>query len=402
MKGYDNIPGLHLTILRQLGFDYMAKAPTMYFSSMFPATNIDSDEAVWEVELGSAGISPFVAPGSPAPRVGIDGYTSGRAKVAYWKEKAFLDEVFLNNLRQVGTFQGDKAAKWLGRMLQKLIWRSMRRKEWMCAKAIIDGGFTYTAVGGANFTVSYGRPAQNTMTLVTNRKWGTGEERNPVEDIFDVRDFMSTMYGIQVTNMAMNSNTLKKLILDTSIQNLLMKSSFGNGDLFARPATVLGNLFGFGTIQIVDDMYDMNAWVVNVSGTSITVDNATDFEVGGKLFPEKADETYRSEYRTITAVNRSTNVITIDSAFTNAPVAGRDKVVMQRKYMDDDTVSFSNPSFNGVPANEFLQAPFGIPAHFGMFTDREEEWDPDGVYLRVQDKGLPVLYNPQATYTLHV
>jgi hypothetical protein len=37
-----------------------------------------------------------------------------------------------------------------------------------------------------------------------------------------------------------------------------------------------------------------------------------------------------------------------------------------------------------------------------MQTDRKETWDPDGVFLRVQDKGLPVLYQRDAIYNLTV
>ena len=402
MKGYSNIPGLHLTVLRQLAFDYMAKAPKLYFTQMFPDTTIASDEATWEVELTSAGISPFVAPGAPAPRVGIDGHTSGRAKVAYWKEKAYLDESFLNNLRRVGSFEKESAEKQMGRMLQKLVWRSMRRKEWMCAKAIVDGGFTYAAQNGVNFTVSYGRPAVNTLALSEDKKWGTGAQRNPIEDIYMVREHMQTLFGVNVDNMAMTSATLKKLVMDKELQGLLSKSAFGNGDLFARPAQVIGSLFGFGTVQVMDEMYDLNAWVMAVDGTNIVVDNATDFEVGARLMVTKTDERFRSEWRTITAVNKQTNTLTIDAPFQNPPLAGRDKVEMQRKFMDDDTVVFTNPTHEGVPANEFLQAPFGMDGHYGLYTDRKDEWDPDGVYIRVQDKGLPVLYNPQNTFTLKV
>ena len=96
---------------------------------MFSPVRIESDQATWEIELGSTGMSPFTVPGAPAPVVGIDGFRSGNAKVAYWSEKTFFDEVFLNNLRKVGTLEKDSAQNQLGRQLRKLIYRSQRRKE---------------------------------------------------------------------------------------------------------------------------------------------------------------------------------------------------------------------------------------------------------------------------------
>lgn len=402
MKGSYEIPQLHHVFLRRLTADVAAAAPKMMFSQMFTPTNIPTDEATWEIELGSTGMAPFTVPGAPAPVVGIDGFTSGHAKVAYWSEKAFLDEGFLNNLRRVGTLEADTAARQLGRQLQKLVYRSQRRKEWMCAKAVVDGQFTYTAPGKAGtFTVNYGRPEANSLTLAEDRKWGTGSKRNPVEDVMDAKLFMSSMYGIDNLRAVINSATLKLMLMDEKISETLKKSNFGNGDLYSDPARVIGTLLGVGMLSVNDDSFECEAFVTGGSGTSIIVDDASQFEVGGKVQLRAAKARFDSVQRKVTGVNVATNTITIDTAFVEPITPGKDKLVMRKKFIADNKFVLVAPTYNGI-GSEFYQAPFGIPTHFGMFTDTWTETDPDGVYLRVQNKGLPVIYNPQTSYTITV
>lgn len=402
MKGYSDIPTLHHTVLRRLTSDVAAQMPQMMFSRMFPTVNIASDEATWETELGSTGMSPFIVPGSPAPVVGIDGYTSGHAKVAYWAEKSFFDEVFLNNLRKPGGLEKDDARRQLGRQLRKLVYRSMRRMEWMCAKAVVDGYFTYTAPGKAGvFTVNYGRPAANSVTLVEDRKWGTGSQRNPVEDVMDAKLFMGDMYGISSLRSVVNSATLKLMLMDAKISDLLKKSNFGNGDLYAAPARVIGTLLGVGEIEVNDDSFEVEGFITAVNSTEITVDDASQFEVGGMVQYRAAKARFDSVMKKVTKVDPITNTVTVDTAFTETVTPGKDKLVMRKKYIADNKFVLMADSFGGI-RNEFYLAPFGLNASYGMYTDTWEDKDPDGVYMRVQNKGLPIMYNPQTVYTLTV
>jgi hypothetical protein len=57
---------------------------------------------------------------------------------------------------------------------------------------------------------------------------------------------------------------------------------------------------------------------------------------------------------------------------------------------------------DGQPIAEYKAAPFGLGRNWGQYTDRHEEWDPDVVWIRVQDKGLPILKNRDALYLLTV
>ena len=51
---------------------------------------------------------------------------------------------------------------------------------------------------------------------------------------------------------------------------------------------------------------------------------------------------------------------------------------------------------------DYWQAPFGLDRNWGLKPDRWETKDPDGIFIRVEDKGLPVLYQRDGTYILNV
>ena len=75
---------------------------------------------------------------------------------------------------------------------------------------------------------------------------------------------------------------------------------------------------------------------------------------------------------------------------------------MRKKFITDDKIGIFCRQVDGEPIAEFMMAPFGNDRHFGMYPDTKEEWDPEGIWMRVQNKGLPVIYHPDALWTLTV
>ncbi len=406
MKGSAGIPSLQLETLNKL-ISLMPPAPTNFFSNLFPATKYESDTIRWEIEYGSSGMTPFVAPGSVAPAIGIDGVGEASAKAAFFKEKMYFDEEFLNNMREPGswaTFQ--TAEKKLSRGAKKLDWRIQRRREWMYAQMLINGSLSYTQKGGTKFTVSYGVPTSHIITLANDYKWGTGIDRDPIADIFDGKRLLSDDAGVMVEYAMCNSELLKVLILDSKVQALLQKSAFGNGDLFANPKMVIGSLLGLGNLVVYDEMYEVPGWLVgNVVGgttTVISVDDASDFEVGGKARFIDMSEVNVWEDEIITAVDQEAGTITVASAPTLSFRAGEDRVIMKKKFIADNKFFMFSTTQNGEKIAEFMEAPYGNSRRWGKFADTKDEWDPEGMWLRVQDKGLPVLYYPDTSITLIV
>jgi hypothetical protein len=406
MKGSEGIPALKLVTLNKL-ISKMDKAPNLFFNSLFPSVQYPSDEIKWEIEYSSAGMTPFVAPGSVAPAIGLDGVGEGSAKAAYYKEKMYFDEEMLNNLREVGSWATYQTAeRKLVKGAKKLDYRIQRRREWMNAKMMIDGEISYIQKGGANFSLSYGIPTSHIVTLTTDYKWGTGASRNPVKDIFDGKAVMSVDAGVVPEYSMCNTETMKLLLFDSDIQDLLSKSAFGDGDLFSNPTGVIASILGIGTLKIYDELYEVPAWLTaNVTGgdtTVISVDDASDFEVGGTLRFYDMSEYNTYEDETITAVDVTAGTVTVSIAPAMSFIAGQDKVTMKKKYIADNVFFMFNTMQDGEKIAEFMEAPYGIPRRWGKYGDTKDEWDPEGMWLRIQDKGLPVLYRPETTYKLIV
>jgi hypothetical protein len=412
MKGSQGIPALHLTTLNKL-ISKFDKAPNMFFSSLFPEADYPSDSIEWEIEYSSGGMTPFVAPGSVAPTVGIDGIGKANAKGAFWKEKMFFDEVFLNNLREPGSYATyQTAARQLAKGAQKIRFRCDRRKEWMMAQMLTKGTMTYLMQGGTKISVSYGIPESHFITLDDTRRWDGGSARNAIEDIFDAKTLLSDDAGVGIEYAICNSTVLKTLMLDTSLRSLLMKSAFGDGDLFKNPTGVIGALIGVGNIMVYDELYEVQGWITSISGgagLTLTLDDVSDFEVGGKarcVVMNQFNRWYDYKIASVDKVSGTITVTKINEADPNPSVnlkANRDKVIMRKKFIDDHTFfMFNTTDGNGQKIAEFMKAPFMVERVWGMYADTKLEWDPDGIWLRIQNKGLPVLYAPDTSLVLTV
>ena len=75
---------------------------------------------------------------------------------------------------------------------------------------------------------------------------------------------------------------------------------------------------------------------------------------------------------------------------------------MGKSFIPDDKFVMMATKVDGQPIAEYKEAPFGLARHYGQFTDKNEKWDPEGIYIRVQDKGIPILYQRDAMYILDV
>jgi len=381
--------------------------PTNFFSGLFPKVKNDSDAIEWEIEYGSAGLTPFVAPGAPAPMIGLDGTGEGAAKAAFWKEKMYLDETILNNLREPGskaTYM--KAERIVSKGLRKLTSRMARRSEWMCAKAIVEGGFGYQGHGGTKLSVNYGIPATHQVTLPSDRFWGTGANRDPMDDIHIGVTALADDAGVTPECNMCTSNLLRTLMKDTKIQELLKKSTFGNGDLFRNPARVIGELMGVGTIKTYDGFYELEltpmAAIVGGVTTTVPVDDATDVEAGATARLIDRSEHNVWEDVVVDSVNIPNSTITFTAAPSRGFKVGETSVRVRKKFIDDDRFCMFSSKAQGLPIGEFLQAPFGVKRTWGLRTDRKEIFDPDGMIVRTTDKGLPTLERPDAIYTIKV
>ena len=75
---------------------------------------------------------------------------------------------------------------------------------------------------------------------------------------------------------------------------------------------------------------DLMSAVTNTTNSTVTVPNPTKFKVGDKctFWDSSADAYYATEYKTISAINTSTGVITFTGVWTTPPTATEDYLIV--------------------------------------------------------------------------
>lgn len=412
-RGLGDIPDLRLSVLQKF-VTMFTTPPNLVLMNLFSSSVSPSSSIEWESQRGGRGMTPFVPPGARAPQTAPFGVAAHSAEAAYWKEKMYFDEEFLNNLRKEGTeSQYLTAQQRLARELAGMVNRSSRRKEWMFAKMLFDGSFTYDVRTGVKISVDYDLPSANQVTLGAAYKWQNGTSRDIMSDIIDGKKQVSEACGGMVDYALCNSTVLKYIAMDPTLQTLLSKSAFGSGDLFkgnvnkivgANPK-VLGSLLDIANLIVYDEQYEVRAYltaaVTGASTTVVSVEDPADFKAGETLrFHDVSAGSYEDE--TIASIDVEAGTVTVSTAPTASFKAGEDYVSQTSYFIPNDKFVMFASNVDGQPIAEYKQAPFGLGRNYGLKTDRKEEWDPEGIWIRTQDKGLPILYQRDAVYTLDV
>ncbi|MEN6445587.1 MAG: major capsid protein [Candidatus Cloacimonas sp.] len=408
-KGASDIPDLRLVVLKKTIESYMTP-PNLHFMNAFPSEDNESDSIEWESITGTRGLTPFAAPGAPAKETSLTGHGAGRAMAAYWKEKLFFDEMFLNNLRQIGTRQVYMpAARKIAQETKNLRNRADRRKEWMFCQMITEGSFSYVGRGEVKVSVDYGVPAAHLVTLAADRKWDGGVNRDIVDDIADARLYLQNKAAAKVTHAVMTSEVLKLLQQDKQLLQIMANSGFagqpGLNAYLTNPIPALQNLFQIPNIMVYDEMYEIRAWLTGgvTGGTtvSISVDNTDDFVVGSELtFNDVSAGT--SEDCTISAVSPENGTVTVDTAPVSTYKKGEDFVSMTRKFLAENKFAMYCERIEGDLIGGYYSAPFGLSRSYGLKVSSWDMNDPEGRWVMVENKGLPVLYRPKGIYCLTV
>lgn len=414
-RGASDIPILRLEVLQGFMETFQA-APNLLLMNLFPKSNSPSSTIKWESQRGGRGMTPFVAPGAPAPVTSPHGIAQHVAESAYWKEKMAFDEEFLNNLRQPGTeatYQSAEAK--LGRELALLANRSNRRLEWMFTQMLFGNGYNYSVKGGYKAAVDYGIPSDHRITLASAYNWDDGGSKDILADIRDGKIKINRDCGGLVDYALCNSNVLKYLAADSAIRDILKRQNFMvNEDnlyggslhnLMGVNPRVIASLLDIPNFVVYDEMYEIKSMLTTaVTGgatTHFSVADATDFEAGQQLrFWDVSAGTYEDVW--IYAKADETDTLQLSDAPVGSYKAGEDYVTMAKPFIPDDKFVMMSSRVDGQPIAEYKMAPFGLGRQYGQYTDRNEEWDPEVVWIRVQDKGLPLLYQRDAIYTIDV
>lgn len=407
-----DIPELRLEVLTKFITKFTAP-PELMITPMVGTSSSESKTITWESVRGSRGLAPFIAPGSPSPIIAPSGIAKHSAEAAFMSEKIPFGEEFLNNMRKEGTVQQYKVAKeFLAREYANLVNRARRRKEWMIVKMYCDGGFTYSEQGGTKLSVDYQLPAENQIVLTADDRWGESAA-DILGNIMDVKAVVKTANNGQIDFMLMNTTCLKLLAADTNISALLRKDAYGDGTLYKGNVNnlvgvnpnILAGLLDIPKIIVYDEAFEVRSYLTGgVTGgatTVIPVDNPSDYEVGGTLrFMDVSAGTYEDEI--IGSVQIEAGTVTVNAAPSVSFKAGEDYVMMTKMFVPDNKIAFVTNSVEGEAIAEWKNAPFGIPRGYGLTPKSWLDTDPDVAWVRVQDKGLPVLYHRDAIVQLQV
>lgn len=401
----NEIPGLKLSVLRKL-ITKFTTAPSMLLTKMFGSDKWDSEDIEWEGQVGNRGMTPFGSEDQPAPETSPAGVSEHKAHAAFWHEKMNLMSSFLNNLREPGTKQQKaKAKKYIARQARMLRNRCDRRKEWMFAQMLCAGTFTYLNSKMQKVSVDYGIPSANEVTVESALKWNTNGAKI-VQDILDAQITMSNANGATIDYALFTSEVMKWMVVNPSIQTLLKKSAYGQGDLLANPKRVLGDLLHIKNMILYDEAFQVKASLTaplaaGAGPHTIYVDNTEDFEVGATLvvYDVSAKTT---ESLTISAIAAATGAITATGTLTGSYKAIEDIVTQTKKFLPTTKFVMFASEVEGQKIAEFAEAPFGMNGNYGIDLDSWFKKDPDGYVVRVANKGLPVLYFEDAPYILTV
>jgi len=415
-RGASDIPVLRLEVLQKFVTSFMSP-PELVLSNLFSSSVSPSSTVKWESQRGGRGMTPFVPPGAPAHLTAPHGVASHVAEAAFWKEKMYLDEEFLNNLRKEGTeSQYLAATQRLARELSFMTNRANRRKEWMFSQMLTKGSFEYNEASGLKLDVDYDIDTNHVVSLGSSYYWDSGASRDILGDIRDGKKLVAEDCGGKVNLAMCNSSVLKMMADDSTFQAYFESRKFqaGLGNPFAGSKAgkwlgvnpkVIGALLDIDNLLIYDEMYEVKAFltaaVTAASTTWVTVDSIADFKTGEKVrFHDVSAGSYEDKY--ITSVDVENQRFQINGTTSASFKAAEDYVTMTAYFLPSDKFVMMSTNVDGQPIAEFKKAPHGNNRHYGLRTDQWDVKDPEGVYIRVQDKGLPVLYQRDAVYILDV
>lgn len=411
-----DVPYLRNSVMQ--GLVERNKTPRKFlFTNLFgTGVNSESENLVWESEVGSFGMTPFVAPGNPSPITTMTGVFPCSAKAAYWREKISFGEHFLNNMRKPGTRDVTMAAKEkINKETTRLGYRSDARLEWMYAQMICNGSFSYFTEGGKSAVVDYQIPDLHKITLPDNRKWKTGADADILEDMYSLKLLLSNNtdgeFGESPSLYALcTTEVLNLMVMDPGIRQLMKSTdygqSFGAGNLFTNSVPTLQKLLGLSNLTVYDGRYQIRTKLIgNVIANStvdIPVDEVRDFTVGDKLRLIDTEKNGSFEERAITDVNAAAGVITVASAYTKTYRPKFTIVETWKKFIPTNKMIFFLSDIEGTPTADCFKAPYGLDRTYGKSIDQNLEWDPDILWVRCQNAGLPYLKNRDAVIHLTV
>jgi hypothetical protein len=211
-------------------------------------------------------LAPFVSPMAQGKPMRQEGYTTRRFKPAYVKPKDNVDPRRLIKRtpgEQIGGSMSPEARRNAAIADIVVTQRDMimRRLEWMAASAILDDQVVIAGEDYPSVTVSFGRPTNQTLALLTTDAWDDSGKLDVLDDIDDWMIRVQRASGYAPTQVIMGLDAFAAFMSKQQVKdrmNTLLRGSeiglaaVGNGESVQFRGTV-GPLAVYTYAEIYED-----------------------------------------------------------------------------------------------------------------------------------------------------
>lgn len=184
-------------------------------------------------------LAPFVAPNVQGKVMAQEGSDMLNFKPAYVKPKHIVepDAVLVRKpgeaLGSGSLTPAQRRDATVASLLERHKNMHAMTREWMAAKAIIDGKVTIEGENYPKVTVDFRRDASLTILLAGAAKWDQGTS-NPLADIKDARVLANSKSGAVIRDVVFGANAWKLFSDNTDVQALLSTQTRGSASDFAK------------------------------------------------------------------------------------------------------------------------------------------------------------------------
>ena len=186
---------------------------------LFPAAEISTDTAEWDVLKPGQSVGEFVADGAPAKVVALEVVAHRMAKCLKRFDAKFLSGDFLNNLRNLGTRQKNARAL-LTREQDALSRRNAYAREYCVAKAL--SGTLAIAQADVKATLDYAIASEHKPTA--SASWATSSTNIPA-DLVAWKRLVEEDSGYAAGYAFANDSVLKYLLANEAVKDFLGESA---------------------------------------------------------------------------------------------------------------------------------------------------------------------------------
>jgi len=218
------------------------KPSTFWLDKCFPRQiNFDTEKIAFDrVNEDYRRLAPFVAPNVQGKVLTTEGYDTLEFKPAYVKPKHIvnLDDVITRQPGEAlvtGTLTREQRRDAIiANILERHMAMHTMTREWMAARAIIDGQVTIEGENYPKTTVDFRRDASLTVVLIGAAKWDQADTPNPLADIKAARITANTLSGAVIRDIIFGAGAWNLFSADPTVANLLSTQSRGSESDFTK------------------------------------------------------------------------------------------------------------------------------------------------------------------------